>query len=79
MPGFHQVFTRSSPSFGNSPRLSSSFHQVLEIHQVFTRFSIFSPSLDDNQEVSESRQVSTVVMVASVLYSLFNAQNASLE
>ena len=30
-PGFHQVFTR----FWHSPR----FHQVLQIHQVFTRCS----------------------------------------
>jgi hypothetical protein len=39
-PGFHRVFTRFwRPGIGNSPGFSPSFHQVLEIHQVFTKFS----------------------------------------
>ena len=29
----------NSPGIGNSPGFSPSFHQVLEIHQVFTKFS----------------------------------------
>ena len=40
-------FTRCSPGIGNSPGSSSSFDQLVEIHQVFTRFSDFSPSLGD--------------------------------
>jgi len=68
----HQVF-------GNSPRLlpvfensqgfgnATGFHQVLEIHQVFTKcspvFQIFHQAWAINQEVSESHQVFTAVIV----------------
>jgi len=60
--------TRNSPSFGNSPGIgnspgfSSRVHPVLEIHQVFTKFSpgfqIFHQALAINQEVSELHQFS---------------------
>jgi len=33
--------------FGETLATSPGFHQVLSIHQVFTRFSDFSPSLGD--------------------------------
>jgi hypothetical protein len=66
---FFEVFTEFGDlrGIGNSPRSSSSLHQVLEIHQVFTKFSpvfyIFHQALTINQEVSESHQVFTAVMV----------------
>ena len=63
-------FTRCSPGIGNSPGSSSSFDQLVEIHQVFTRFSDFSPSLGDDQELSELHQVFTAVMVG--MYPLVN-------
>ena len=55
-PGFHQVFTRFwRPGIGNPPGFSPSFHQVLEIHQVFTKFSpgfqVFYQAWVINQEV----------------------------
>ena len=66
---FFEVFTEFGDlrGIGNSPRSSSSLQQVLEIHQVFTKFSpvfyIFHQALTINQEVSESHQVFTAVMV----------------
>ena len=47
-PGFYQVFTRFSPSFHLVLKIH---HQVLNIHQVFTRsgnFTRFSPSFEDS-------------------------------
>ena len=78
-PGFHQVFARFSPGFQISPSFQKKigestrffhqvfFHQVLELHQVFTKFSpgfqVFYQAWAINQEVSESHQVFTAVMV----------------
>jgi hypothetical protein len=79
----HQIFTKFwkftgfSPSFGNSPGCSSSLQKILEFHQVFTKFSqgfhTFHQAFAINQEVSESHQVCTAVMVCNFESSISSA------